>query len=69
MVYEEKCALQYAQASRGFSAGLCDLQRKFPLLGNQGLEEDKADWSLCPEWIWAVPVIYLQTSEMGSILK
>lgn len=45
------------------------LQEKFPLLGNQGLEEDKTDWSLCPEWIWAVLVIYLQTSETGSILK
>lgn len=45
------------------------LQGKFPLLGNQGLEEDKADWSLCPEWIWAVSIIYLQTSETGSILK
>lgn len=32
------------------------------------LEEDQADWNLCPEWIWAVPIIYLQTSETGSIL-
>ena len=40
----------------------------FLCLETRVLEEVMADWSLCPERIWAVPIIYLQTSETGSIM-